>query len=256
MEIEVSKEVAPAYVAHVLPILQNAKFQQLGRYTHHFWTNRLMHSLNVSYLSWRMADLFGADAGVAARAGLSECHGLSCRRVFARSLIVADEAIVVNTRGDGLPCLLHRGAIGFLREQSVVHSPCHAVEEEGCSGHLRSAECHGRHEADIPESVFSLAFQQCLTHAQEVGFEFSFCGVAIGQSLHHSHECRVDPSVATAPVAVFSVFLLVRRHVVFVSPPEYDIIADIESGRAKANEDELLSDNNKRRFVEIGRAHV
>lgn len=65
-----SKEVAPAYVAHVLPILQNAKFQQLGRYTHHFWTNRLMHSLNVSYLSWRMADLFGADASVAARAGL------------------------------------------------------------------------------------------------------------------------------------------------------------------------------------------
>ena len=56
MEIEVSKEVAPAYVAHVLPILQNAKFQQLGRYTHHFWTNRLMHSLNVSYLSWRMAN--------------------------------------------------------------------------------------------------------------------------------------------------------------------------------------------------------
>ena len=102
----------------------------------------------------------------------------------------------------------------------MVHSPCHAVEEEGCSGHLRSAECHGRHEADIPESVFSLAFQQRLAHAQEVGFEFSFCGVAIGQSLHHSHECRVDPSVATAPVAVFSVFLLVRRHVVFVSPPE------------------------------------
>lgn len=30
-----------------------------------------------------------------------------------------------------------------------------------------------------------------------------------------------------------------------------DIIADIESGRAKANEDELLSDNNKRRFVEL-----
>ena len=30
-----------------------------------------------------------------------------------------------------------------------------------------------------------------------------------------------------------------------------NIIADIESGRAKANEDELLSDNNKRRFVEL-----
>lgn len=30
-----------------------------------------------------------------------------------------------------------------------------------------------------------------------------------------------------------------------------DIMADIESGRAKANEDELLSDNNKRRFVEL-----
>lgn len=70
MEIEVSKEVAPAYVAHVLPILQNAKFQQLGRYTHHFWTNRLMHSLNVSYLSWRMAQMFGCDESVAARAGL------------------------------------------------------------------------------------------------------------------------------------------------------------------------------------------
>ena len=30
-----------------------------------------------------------------------------------------------------------------------------------------------------------------------------------------------------------------------------DIIADIESGRVKANEDVLLSDNNKRRFVEL-----
>ncbi len=30
-----------------------------------------------------------------------------------------------------------------------------------------------------------------------------------------------------------------------------EIIADIESGRAKANEDKLLSDNNKRRFVEL-----
>ena len=70
MEIEVSKEVAPAYLEHVLPILQNRKFQQLGRYTHHFWTNRLMHSLNVSYLSWRMAQMFGCDESVAARAGL------------------------------------------------------------------------------------------------------------------------------------------------------------------------------------------
>ncbi len=70
MDIEVSQEVAPAYLENVLPILQNHKFKQLSRYTQHCWTNRLMHSLNVSYLSWVMAKAFGCDEKAAARAGL------------------------------------------------------------------------------------------------------------------------------------------------------------------------------------------
>jgi uncharacterized protein len=70
MEIVLSEDVSAEYVSLVRGILANEEFCKLTRYTHHRRTTRLMHSLNVSYLSWRIAKQLGLDARVAARAGL------------------------------------------------------------------------------------------------------------------------------------------------------------------------------------------
>lgn len=70
MDIQVSEEVSQAYLSEVGHILKNEEFLSLGRYVHHQWTNRLMHSINVSYLSWIIARRLRCDARAAARAGL------------------------------------------------------------------------------------------------------------------------------------------------------------------------------------------
>lgn len=70
MDIQVSDEVSKEYLEAVLPILSNEEFLSIGKYSHHQWTNRLMHSLNVSYVAWTMAKKFGCDEKMAARAGL------------------------------------------------------------------------------------------------------------------------------------------------------------------------------------------
>lgn len=70
MDIQVSEEVSPAYLSEVEHILQNEEFLSLAGYVHHQWTNRLMHSINVSYLSWIIAKKLRCDARAAARAGL------------------------------------------------------------------------------------------------------------------------------------------------------------------------------------------
>lgn len=70
MEILVSEEVAPAYLSEVGHILSDREFLSLNQFVHHHWTNRLMHSINVSYLSWVIAKKLGCDEKAAARAGL------------------------------------------------------------------------------------------------------------------------------------------------------------------------------------------
>lgn len=70
MDILVSEDVSSAYLSEVEHILKNEKFLSLSLYEHHQWTNRLMHSINVSYLSWIIARKLGCDASAAARAGL------------------------------------------------------------------------------------------------------------------------------------------------------------------------------------------
>ena len=70
MGIKVSEEVSQAYFEEVKHILQNKQFVELSKFVYHQWTNRLMHSVNVSYLSWHLAKKLGCDATVAARAGL------------------------------------------------------------------------------------------------------------------------------------------------------------------------------------------
>ena len=70
MDITVSDEVSREYHELVKNILCNREFLKLSLYTHHQWTTRLMHSINVSYLSWFIARKLGCDEKAAARAGL------------------------------------------------------------------------------------------------------------------------------------------------------------------------------------------
>lgn len=51
MDIQLSDEVSQAYLSEVEDILKNKEFLSLSLYEHHQWTNRLMHSINVSYIS-------------------------------------------------------------------------------------------------------------------------------------------------------------------------------------------------------------
>lgn len=70
MEIQVSEEISPDYLAQVQYIFADKEFLSLSEFVHHQWTNRLMHSINVSYLSWMIARKLGCDERTAARAGL------------------------------------------------------------------------------------------------------------------------------------------------------------------------------------------
>lgn len=70
MDITVSDDIDAEFLELVQNILADREFKKLALYKQHFQTTRFMHSLNVSYLSWRTAKKFGLDANVAARAGL------------------------------------------------------------------------------------------------------------------------------------------------------------------------------------------
>lgn len=70
MDTCLSKSVLADYLAEVQHILSNKEFLSLDDYLHHRKTSRLMHSVNVSYLSWMLARKLGCDEKAAARAGL------------------------------------------------------------------------------------------------------------------------------------------------------------------------------------------
>lgn len=70
VDITVSKEVDQEYLALVQEILNDREFKKLGLYLQHLKTTRLMHSLNVSYISWLLAKKWKMDERAAARAGL------------------------------------------------------------------------------------------------------------------------------------------------------------------------------------------
>ncbi len=70
MDIHLSEEISQDFYKEVKHIPADGEFLKLSAFVHHQWTNRLMHSMNVSYLSWKMAKKFGWDEGAAARAEL------------------------------------------------------------------------------------------------------------------------------------------------------------------------------------------
>ena len=70
MDIKVSEDISPEFLEIVQDILDDSEFKKLGLYIQHLKTTRLVHSINVSYISWMLAKKFGCDRKAAARAGL------------------------------------------------------------------------------------------------------------------------------------------------------------------------------------------
>lgn len=51
-------------------IFENSEVQKLGEITHHIYTTRLQHSLNVAYYNYIICNFLGLNAVSAARAGM------------------------------------------------------------------------------------------------------------------------------------------------------------------------------------------
>ncbi|MEW4354408.1 HDIG domain-containing metalloprotein [Streptococcus pneumoniae] len=58
------------YLNHVEPLLSHKRVQKLKTIPHHIHSNRLEHSINVSYTSYKIAKKLGWDERSAARGGL------------------------------------------------------------------------------------------------------------------------------------------------------------------------------------------
>lgn len=70
MDIIVSEDVEAGFLQDIGYILADSDFRKLSRYVQHKNTTRLMHSINVAYISWKLAKKMGCDARTAARIGM------------------------------------------------------------------------------------------------------------------------------------------------------------------------------------------
>ena len=64
------REIPKEFIEQVSDILSSQEFLSLDTYSHHPGASRLVHSMNVSYLAWKMAKRWGYDERSAARTGL------------------------------------------------------------------------------------------------------------------------------------------------------------------------------------------
>ena len=58
------------YMEHVGQLIAQPRVQKLKTITHHIYSNRLEHSIHVSYTSYKIAKKLGWDAKSTARGGL------------------------------------------------------------------------------------------------------------------------------------------------------------------------------------------
>lgn len=70
MDIVISEDVEVEFLKDIACILADSDYQKLSNYVQHKNTTRLMHSLNVAYVSWKLAKKIGCDARTAARIGM------------------------------------------------------------------------------------------------------------------------------------------------------------------------------------------
>lgn len=68
--IDLENDIAISYMNCVEDLLNNKKVKRLESFTHHHYSTRLQHSLNVSYYSFLICKLFGWDYRSVARAGI------------------------------------------------------------------------------------------------------------------------------------------------------------------------------------------
>ncbi len=61
MDIKVTEDISSEFVEIVRDILEDEEFRKLSGYIQHVKTTRLIHSLNVSYISWKMARKLGCE---------------------------------------------------------------------------------------------------------------------------------------------------------------------------------------------------
>ena len=93
---------------------------------------------------------------------------LAVGRFLARALHPSEEAVGM----DALllqcrPGAVAGGSVLLGGQQSLADAPAHAVEEEGGAREL-GAGIVVADEADVPQSVLALAFEQGLAHTHEV----------------------------------------------------------------------------------------
>ncbi|MGT2930270.1 HDIG domain-containing metalloprotein [Streptococcus dentasini] len=58
------------FMAIVGHLIEHPRFQRLDKITHHHYSTRMKHSINVAYSSYRLAKKLGWDAKATARGGL------------------------------------------------------------------------------------------------------------------------------------------------------------------------------------------
>jgi len=58
------------YYNYISDIIESSLLQDLKQYTHHVYTTRFQHSINVSYYNYKVCHFFGLDEKAGARAGL------------------------------------------------------------------------------------------------------------------------------------------------------------------------------------------
>ena len=72
----------------------------------------------------------------------------------------------------------------------------------------------------MPETILVLTLEQGFRHQHKVFLEH-FVRLVLGRQLvHGAQQGSIYPAVATTPVAVFTVLLLIRSHIVSVTPPQ------------------------------------
>ena len=125
----------------------------------------------------------------------------------------------MNTAAESFPRLVAHRTILLGIEDAVAHAPCHSVEEQCRTSHLRSGIVR-RHKAGIPIAVTALQLDKGVSHKEIILQKLLIVRVVGIDSFHNPHQCGINPSVAPTPVAILTVGFLVRCFIYTVAPPQ------------------------------------
>src|SRR5660397_68859 len=75
-------------------------------------------------------------------------------------------------------------------------------------------------QTHIPESVFSLTFCKSINHLSVRINKFVFVRTILRKKIHCPDKRCQNPSVSPRPVAILSIWLLIRGNEILIAPPE------------------------------------